>query len=116
MKTGLGIAGANALPLIAVAGWLAWQVGDSFMEMRPPSCSEMLPEAQVREVVAAHPDLVGRIEAAGAMDLAVVSKEEGPCRGRAYLLIGYDTGATKKRIRKLIGRSFFGVPVRWQNW
>ena len=116
MKTKLGVAVAIALPLVAAAGWIAWQVGDSFMEMRPPACGEMLPEARAREVVAAHPDMIGRIKAAGAMDIGVVSVEEGPFRGRSYLVIGYDTWATKNKIRKLIGQSFFGLPVRWQNW
>ena len=108
-----GVLIVAALLGAGIAGLAIWSVVDHFEEVRSLSCAEMVPEQHARDVFAAHSDMVRRIGKAGGLSVGVWTDER--CKGKAYIQIQYGTVWDRNRIRSLIGRDFFGVPVRMQN-
>ena len=99
--------------VLGAAGFLGWDiVAETYLNRIPP-CDKLPTEEVVRAVLAQHPDLVAEIESAGAYSIEIGHPDE--CKDKAYIVIQYDVAPTENRIRKVIGKSFYGVPYWMQN-
>ncbi len=79
------------------------------------ACADLPPRGEVEAVLAAHQDLVRRIEALG--DEVAVDVAE-PCDGwpgAAEILVTYPGGGLRQRIEELLAEESFGVPTSLRN-
>ncbi|PZN08294.1 MAG: hypothetical protein DIU69_10280 [Bacillota bacterium] len=77
---------------------------------RPP-CEKLPDQSSVAQALAAHGDLVARLERIGS---GVKVEVATPCKGqpdRALIRISYATKAERAGIDQVLAREWFGVPV-----
>ena len=101
------------LAFLAMGAWAVTEFLTYLDETRPLSCETLVTEREAQAVMNAHPDVVDRVMLTGALGVTVWPAEE--CPGKAYIQIQYRTAPTDIRVRKILGRTFFGVPYRLQN-
>jgi hypothetical protein len=73
-------------------------------------------EAEVRQVVEAHADVIRQIEQVDPGNVEVMINTRG-CPGKADLLIGYPSHQDRLDIEAIIAsETFYGIPYRLLNW
>ncbi len=79
------------------------------------SCDQLPTEMEVTRILAAHQDVVQRIEGVNP-GFVGVEMDAQTCPGKADILIWFGTHQDRESIEKIIGgESFFGIPYRLQN-
>jgi hypothetical protein len=104
---------AGLAVFLAIATFLSVDMISELYVNRVPPCDKLPSEEVVRSVLTQHPDLVEKIQCAGAYSIDVEHPEN--CKEKAYIVIQYDVAPTESRIRKVIGPTFYGVPYWMQN-
>ncbi len=78
-------------------------------------CERLPTEAEVRQVVTEHSDLIDQIESVNPGNVGVEVSTPN-CPGKADLLIWYASHRNRQEIETILGsETFFGIPVRLQN-
>jgi hypothetical protein len=79
-------------------------------------CEQLPTEAEVRQVVEAHADVIQQIEQVDPGNVEVMINTRG-CPGKADLLIGYPSHQDRLDIEAIIAsETFYGIPYRLLNW
>ena len=79
------------------------------------SCEQLPSEAEVRQVMEEHPDVIKKIKQInpGFVDIEI---DNSTCPGKADILFWYGTHKDRLLIEDLIaGENFYGIPYRLQN-
>lgn len=82
---------------------------------RPFSCEELFPSEQVANIFSEHSDTKEEIEAIkpGFIFFSIYPVERCPGKSEVYLYYGVEQDRVK--IRKIMGKTFWGIPVRMEN-
>lgn len=79
------------------------------------SCAQLPSEAEVRQVMDVHQDVVKRIEQINP-GFVGVEIDTSTCPGKADILFWYGTHQDRLLIERIIaGETFYGIPFRMQN-
>lgn len=108
------LVGLLALGIVAV--WGAWRYFSypTLSDLELPSCNGLPPIEVVQQTIRLHADVARAVEdrSRGIWIEAATAKS---CSGKGYIHVYYDTLETRRRIKDLLGNTFFGVPYIMQN-
>lgn len=82
------------------------------------SCEKLPTVSEVEAALSAHQDVIQRIEGMNPGQVIVEMEiYEVKCPGKADLIIHYPSHQNQLEIEEILGgKTFFGIPCRWQNW
>lgn len=79
------------------------------------TCDQLPPEAEVRQVMDEHRDVIKKIEQIKP-GFVGVEIDDTTCLGRADILFWYGTHEDRLQMEEIIsGETFYGIPYRLQN-
>jgi hypothetical protein len=81
-------------------------------------CDQLPTVAEVEAAMAEHTDVIARIEQISPSNVVIALSEYGDtCPGKADILIHYPGHQSRLEIEEILGgKTFFGIPCRFQNW
>ncbi len=96
-----------------VAGFFVYSIFEAmFLDTKEVPCEELPTVEYVEKVVSEHNDTWMQI---AKISVGWVSIDRTRCPGKADIVIYYAGETDRKKIKKLIGDDFFGVPYRLYN-
>jgi hypothetical protein len=101
------------LVLIGVATFLfiIFSIGDT----RNRSCASYPTESTVQQSLATHAPTLIQLEQIAPQQIFVSAQEIPSCRGRAKIMILYPSEDDRRRIERVLGPTFFGIPYTMTN-
>lgn len=101
----------------ALVAWMSWGTIEMvWLDTRRPPCRRMADAETVSRALRVHADVVRRlVDPARGITIEMRRAEDGECRGKAWVEITYDVVATRTRIKKVLGPTFFGIPYTMAN-
>ena len=104
------------LTLGIVAVWGAWRYLSypTLSDLELPSCDRLPPIDVVQQTIQLHVDATRAVEDR-SRGIWIEAASAESCSGKGYIHIYYDTLETRRRIKDMLGNTFFGVPYIMQN-
>ena len=84
----------------------------TWLDTKKVSCDELPSIEEVKKILSEHHDIIKKYENPSKGRWIEIDER---CHGKADIIIYYDTLKTRKKIKKQIGNTFFGVPYRMFN-
>ncbi len=92
---------------------LFYETSAQHIRMATIPCSELLPQQEVEQIIAANNETLKQIEQVGGGWVNINPIER--CGDKAVVSIYHGTEQGKYKIMELIGETFFGIPVFYYN-
>lgn len=89
--------------------------GCNFLEQAGLTCGRFYEATAIEKTLADHAQVVEQIKKMNPGHVFVGAQEVEGCSGKAELVIAHATERDRRRIKQLIGDTFFGIRYRMQN-